>query len=163
MIVEIERKFLVKNNAWKKQVVTSKRCVQGYVATKPGCTVRVRIMGDQGFLTLKGPRKGITRAEYEYPIPVQHAEDMLSCLTGVLVSKTRHFVEHAGHTWEVDVFHDENDGLIVAELELEHEAEAFETPAWLGLEVSKIGRYTNKSLSVKPYTQWDLTLLKAEV
>lgn len=155
MTVEIERKFLVKTNAWKKQVKASELCVQGYVATKPGCTVRVRIMGEQGFLTLKGPRKGITRAEYEYPIPKQHAEAMLNCLTGRLVSKTRHFVEHAGHTWEVDVFHGDNEGLVVAELELDHEEEAFEKPHWLGLEVSKVGRYTNKSLSVKPYSQWD--------
>jgi adenylate cyclase len=155
MAVEIERKFLVKNNAWRKQVTESKACVQGYVATKPGCTVRVRIMGNQGFLTLKGARKGITRAEYEYPVPMEHAESMLNCLTGGLVHKTRHLVPHEGHIWEVDVFHGENEGLIVAELELSHEDEAFAKPDWLGSEVSDIGRYSNKSLSNKPYAQWD--------
>lgn len=157
MAREIERKFLVNQALWSPQTPGT-RFRQGYIAASVGRTVRVRVEGDQGRLTLKGPPQGVSRAEFEYPIPIADAEELLTTLCdGPLVEKTRYLVEHRGHTWEVDVFAGENEGLVVAELELESEDEAFERPAWLGAEVSHDPRYANSRLAQVPWKTWGTT------
>ncbi len=157
MKTEIERKFLTANEEWRMQTTGSIAMKQGYVPRAKGCaTVRVRLAGAQAFLTIKGPTHGISRAEFEYPIPVGDAEIMLKELCGSLVEKTRWLVPFGGHVWEVDEFHGENEGLVVAELELSGAEETFERPPWLGKEVSGDPRYFNSFLARLPYRQWNL-------
>lgn len=157
MKAEIERKFLTLNSDWRAAATERIVLKQGYVPrAKGGPTVRVRIAGEQGFLTLKGPTQGITRLEFEYPIPREDAEAMLKNFCGVIVEKFRWLVPFAGRTWEVDEFQGANEGLVVAELELEREDEPFETPPWLGREVSGDPRYFNSFLARLPYRDWGL-------
>ena len=154
MTVEIERKFLVADSAFLAGRA-GERLVQGYIASTARATVRVRIAGEQGWLTLKGCTEGFSRREFEYPIPLAHAEAILAELcTGPLIDKTRYRVAHAGHEWEVDVFHGENAGLLLAEIELAREDERFERPPWLGVEVSADPRYFNSNLAQRPYCHW---------
>lgn len=155
MATETERKFLVRSDEWREnaKAITVR---QGYLARDKGRTVRVRVAGNQGFITIKGKTlaDGITKPEYEYKIPKKDAEDLLKmCLRGI-VEKTRHLVKYRGRTWEVDEFHGDNKGLVVAELELKSAKEAFAKPAWLGKEVTEDGRYTNAALSENPYKNW---------
>jgi CYTH domain-containing protein len=152
---EIERKFLVTSDAWQRPGAPGERYRQGYLSVDPGRTVRVRVAGDNAFLTVKGPSAGAARAEYEYPIPVAHAEEMLDrlCLRP-LIEKTRHRVEHGGLTWEIDVFAGDNAGLVVAEVELDDEHQAIDLPPWAGREVTGDGRYANASLVTRPYATW---------
>lgn len=150
---EIERKFLVTGDGWREGAEGA-LYRQGYLAKDAERTVRVRIAGDQAYLTIKGRTTGTSRAEYEYEIPLKDAEELLRMCDGPLVEKTRHKVKHAGHTWEVDVFHGDNDGLIMAEVELESEDDEVEMPEWAGKEVSDDARYYNSSLSKKPYKTW---------
>lgn len=153
MPVEIERKFLVTGDAWRESSRPVK-IVQGYLSRDPDRTVRVRQKGDAAFLTIKGRATGITRTEIEFPIPLTDARDLfLLCLTP-LIDKTRHLLTHAGHTWEVDEFHGENEGLILAEIELPSEDSPFEPPPWLGPEVSSDHRYSNSRLSANPFKTW---------
>jgi adenylate cyclase len=159
MPYEIERKFLVHEDLWRAAAagpnVRRERFRQGYISLEPGRTVRVRAAGARAWLTLKGERTGLTRYEFEYAVPAADAEAMLEVLCQPpLIEKTRHFVEHAGHTWEVDVFEGENAGLIVAEIELSRADEAFETPAWVAQEVTDEDRYANSRLSQLPYSRW---------
>lgn len=152
MATEIERKFLVKNDSWKS---TAKGSLyrQGYLCTQP--TVRVRIAGDKSFLTIKGPSRGIARAEYEYSIPLEEASEMLDHLCQKpLIEKIRYTLEYAGHTWEVDEFMGENAGLVVAEVELENSDSTLELPDWVGEEVSHDARYYNANLVKMPYSRW---------
>ena len=153
MAVEIERKFLVASDAWREQISRSTRIAQGYLCTDPERTVRVRTKGEAAFLTIKGKNAGISRAEFEYAIPVADALAMLQLCPNVL-DKTRHLVNVDGHTFEVDEFHGANAGLIVAELELSSEDAAYPQPAWLGAEVSGDTRYYNSALSITPFSQW---------
>ncbi|QZA77507.1 CYTH domain-containing protein [Deefgea tanakiae] len=153
MAVEIERKFLVASDAWREQISHSTRIAQGYLCTDPERTVRVRTKGEAAFLTIKGKNAGISRAEFEYAIPVADALAMLQLCPNVL-DKTRHLVNVDGHTFEVDEFHGANAGLIVAELELSSEDAAYPQPAWLGAEVSGDTRYYNSALSITPFSQW---------
>ncbi|MDZ8120453.1 CYTH domain-containing protein [Pontiella agarivorans] len=153
MAVEIERKFLVVSDAWKSSVVESSICRQGYLVTDPKKTVRVRVMGDQGFLTVKGATDGFSRMEFEYEIDLADANYMLM-LCEQLVEKTRHYIEHDGLTWELDVFEGLNAGLVMAEVELESETQHFEKPVWAGEEVSEDERYFNGYLSKHPFSQW---------
>jgi len=154
MGTEIERKYLVNGDTWR-QGAEQLPCAQGYLATGPPVSVRVRIMGGNAMLTVKSGKTGITRAEYEYSIPVEDARELLStACTSAVIEKTRHLVQYAGMTWEVDEFHGENNGLIVAEIELESEDQPFESPPWLGPEVSHDPRYLNSSLSKHPYREW---------
>ncbi len=154
MGLEIERKFLVTSNAWRLSA-PGVRYRQGYLSSRDACTVRVRVAGEQAFLTLKGKAEGIARPEFEYEIPVSDAEAILSALCpGPLIDKTRHLVLHAGHSWEIDVFHGDNAGLVLAELELERPDELFEKPAWLGLEVTSDPRYQNARLAERPFQRW---------
>lgn len=156
MAIEIERKFLVTDlsaqAAWRTAPARVIR--QGYLNRDKLRTVRVRVAGEGAFLTIKGASVGATRAEFEYPIPPVDAQALLLLCDGPLIEKTRHVFQHAGTTWEVDVFAGENAGLVVAEVELQSEAQAFERPVWLGAEVTHDARYFNSHLAVHPYARW---------
>ncbi len=152
MATEIERKFLLANASWRDEIKYSTRIAQGYLATDP--TVRVRIKGEEGYLTIKGKSlDGISRAEFEYPVPVADVLEMLKLCPNVL-DKTRHIVEFGGFSWEIDEFHGENAGLIVAELELPAVDTVYARPQWLGEEVTGDVRYYNSMLSQQPYSRW---------
>jgi len=152
---EIERKFLVKGNAWRARATSARRLRQGYLCVDPGRTVRVRVAGDQAWLTIKGASTGAARAEYEYPLPLAEANRLLDelCLQPI-IDKTRHLVPHEGLTFEVDVFHGENDGLVLAELELEDAGATIALPAWIGAEVTGDERYFNAYLVRRPFKSW---------
>jgi adenylate cyclase len=154
--LEIERKFLVRNEGWRAGVFRSDRYRQGYLNDEIYCSVRVRICADQAWLNLKSVTLGAQRHEFEYPIPLKDAELMLDTLTRKpLVEKVRHFVQVGGHTWEVDVFEGDNAGLIVAEVELGRPDEPFELPDWAGEEVTYDPRYYNTTLASHPYKSWN--------
>lgn len=154
MSKEIERKFLVIGNAWKS-LGHSTVLRQGYLNDEKERTVRVRVAGDKGFLTVKGKNTGAVRAEFEYEIPVSDALAMLETMAlRPLIEKTRSVIEYAGHTWEVDEFTGDNAGLVVAEIELTDENEVFEKPDWIGDEVTGDARYFNSSLISRPFTKW---------
>lgn len=155
MILEIERKFLIINQSWRESVKTSRRIVQGYLADDGPASVRVRLDGDAANLNIKQSIVGAARAEYEYPISVDQAREMLDTLCVYPpIRKTRHLVDHAGHSWEIDVFDGANTGLIVAEIELASEDAAFARPSWLGREVTHRRSYYNHALAKHPYRQW---------
>jgi adenylate cyclase len=155
MGVEIERKFLVKNDSWRVHVESEWHTMQGYLANNANATVRVRVRGDTAYLTIKGPGRGISRSEYEYPIPVADAEAMLKELAvSPPVDKVRYRVRAGKHLWYLDVFAGENAGLVMAEVELAAEDEVFERPDWLGDEVSGDPRYFNVNLARNPYKHW---------
>lgn len=154
MPTEIERKFLVKSEEWRT-LGTGTIYRQGYIATKKGTTVRVRLAGNQGYITIKGTSKGISRAEYEYSIPAEDAQEMLDNLCEPpLIEKTRYKIEIAGLIWEVDEFAGKNQGLIVAEVELTDANQTIEMPDWIGQEVSDDARYYNANLAQHPYSEW---------
>lgn len=155
MSTEIEHKFLVLDDRWRQQVERSARMRQGYLTSDARCSVRVRIADGQGFLNLKSGTLGIQRSEYEYPIPLADAEEILDTLCEKpLLEKTRHFVHFGAHLWEIDEFAGDNRGLIVAEIELSHPDEPFVRPGWLGEDVSHDIRYYNSQLARHPYTTW---------
>ncbi|TXF87649.1 CYTH domain-containing protein [Neolewinella aurantiaca] len=155
MAQEIERKFLTVSEEWKKKVVRATTMKQGYLSSDPaGNTVRVRIAGEAAYLTIKGRSEGFTRPEFEYSIPVEDAYDMIELCKKPLVEKTRYLVSEFGKTWEVDVFDGANEGLVVAEIELESEGEEFTLPGWAGKEVSSDPRYYNSSLIGNPFSRW---------
>lgn len=150
---EIERKFLLQGDGWKTVKGTHYR--QGYLNSAKERTVRVRTIDDKGFLTIKGITVGATRLEYEYPIPASEATEMLDALCEKpIIDKSRYKVEHAGLTWEIDEFYGENEGLVVAEVELESEDQQFERPEWVGEEVTGDPRYFNSNLIKHPFTKW---------
>lgn len=155
MAKEIERKFLVKG-VFAHLAKKKTRIVQGYLCSVPERTVRVRIKGEQGFLTIKGigNASGASRYEWEKEIPVSEADDLLKICEPGVIDKYRYQVEAGPHTFEVDEFHGENEGLIVAEVELREESDAFEKPSWLGEEVTGDVRYYNSMLMKTPYTRW---------
>jgi len=152
LAVEIERKFRVTGDAWRNDSGVLYR--QGYLNRDKLRTVRIRIAGSAAFLTIKGKSTGATRAEFEYPVPMDDAQALLALCDGPLIEKTRYIVLHAGHRWEVDEFAGDNAGLVVAELELSAEDEAFERPAWLGEEVTHDARYFNSNLATQPFCTW---------
>ncbi|MEP6505223.1 MAG: CYTH domain-containing protein [Betaproteobacteria bacterium] len=152
MGIEIERKFLVVGDDWRQAPAVP--YAQGYLNRDKQRTVRVRIVRDQAWLTVKGASVGATRAEFEYAIPVADAEQLLALCDGPLVRKTRRVVVHAGATWEIDEFEGDNAGLVVAEIELASEDAAFEAPPWLGAEVTHDPRYFNSNLASAPYSTW---------
>ncbi len=151
--LEIERKFLVRGEPWL-QADSSVGIRQGYLIAEGPNTVRVRLTPDAAYLTVKGPTRGISRREFEYGIPLPEAEGLLALCPGPLVEKTRYLVFEAADRFEVDVFSGANVGLVVAEIELEHEGQAFARPAWLGREVSHDPRYRNRELARHPYSEW---------
>jgi len=154
MGVEIERKFLVVGSAWRT-LGQATLLRQGYLSTDPERTVRVRIEGEAARLTVKGKNRGATRGEWEYPIPVPDAAELLDTLCQQpLVEKIRHRIAVGGHAWEVDEFLGANAGLVVAEIELASEDEAFDKPGWIGQEVTHDHRYFNSNLIRHPYSAW---------
>jgi adenylate cyclase len=154
MAREIERKFLLKNDTWRAAVRRSQPMSQGYLASTPRSSVRVRIAGAEAWLNIKSGGLVASRLEFEYPVPVEDARELLALAEGPLVEKTRHFVEHGGMTFEIDEFHGENSGLVVAELELDREDQPFARPPWLGREVTELRRYYNVCLVEHPYRAW---------
>lgn len=156
-MVEIERKFLVLSDSYKKEAATQKRIVQGYLNSNPERTVRVRIKGDQGFLTIKGKSNdaGTIRMEWEKEIPLSDAEQLLTLCEKGAIDKIRYEIKSGIHTFEVDEFFGDNEGLTVAEIELSDENEAFEKPSWLGKEVTGDQRYYNSQLSNNPFKSWE--------
>lgn len=161
MALEIERKFLVIDDAWREQAKQVIPMAQGYLNDQASMdngaqrvSVRVRLEGDEARLNMKSREIGHTRQEFDYLIPVDDARALLALSVGGLIDKRRHLVDHAGHLWEVDEFLRDNAGLIVAEIELDSGDEWFERPAWLGREVTDSVRYYNLALASRPYSQW---------
>ncbi len=151
---EIERKFLVQGDAYRA-LATPERYRQGYVRTAGPATVRVRVAGERGYLTIKGPTQGLTRSEFEYAIPRADAEVLLDTLCErPQIEKLRYRIPAGAHTWEVDEFLGDNAGLVVAEIELRAEDEPFARPAWLGEEVTTDPRYRNSELARRPFQRW---------
>ncbi|MBO9716959.1 MAG: CYTH domain-containing protein [Pseudoxanthomonas sp.] len=161
MGIEIERKFLVAGEGWRAAAERVQPMAQGYLndlaAVEGGtqrASVRVRIEGGHAFLNIKSREPGHTRQEFDYPVPVADARQLLALCVGGLVDKRRHYVRHEGHLWEVDEFLGENAGLVVAEIELDSADEVFAHPAWLGQEVTDLQRYYNLALAERPYARW---------
>lgn len=154
MAKEIERKFLVTNDEWR-QLAKGTLYRQGYLNSIKERTVRIRTIDDKAFLTIKGVTTGITRAEYEYEIPHAECEAMLDNLAEKpIIEKKRYKVKHEGFIWEIDEFLGVNQGLIVAEIELQDENQKFDKPSWIGEEVSSDPRYYNSNLVSNPFTTW---------
>jgi adenylate cyclase len=155
-MLEIERKFLTTSNAFKNEAYTQNRITQGYLSSNPERTVRVRIKGNKGFLTIKGAsnESGISRFEWEKEIPIDEAQKLLLLCEKGVIDKTRFEVKFGNHIFEIDEFYGENEGLIVAEIELDSETETFEKPIWLGKEVTNDKRYYNSYLSQNPFKNW---------
>jgi adenylate cyclase len=157
MALEIERKFLLRSEEWRPQVVKRMLLRQGYLSSGSRSSIRARIAGEQAWLNLKAKRSGMTRLEYEYPIPRQDADEILEHLCqGPLIEKYRHELPLGAHVWEIDEFLGDNAGLIVAEIELDDEREAFDLPSWLGLEVTHDERYYNFNLATRPFKSWSV-------
>ncbi len=155
MGIEIERKFLLVGEAWKK-LAQGVRYRQGYLSTSKESTVRVRTIENTGYLTVKGKSTGATRSEFEYEIPVEDANAMLDQLCAKpLIEKNRYKIDYQGFTWEVDEFFGENQGLVVAEIELESEDQPYTKPEWVGAEVTQDQRYFNSNLARNPYCRWE--------
>ena len=156
MSLEIERKFLVKSDDFKHEAFRATRVTQGYVSSASGRTVRVRIMGDKGFITIKGPSNasGTTRFEWEKEIATDDVQQLLQVCEPGIIDKTRYLVKAEPYTFEVDEFYGDNEGLIVAEIELPDENAPFTHPSWLGKEVTGDRRYYNSQLLVHPYKDW---------
>jgi len=155
MATEIERKFLVKNMSWQEFSDKGTRYSQGYLVGSKFASVRVRIQGDKAFINIKSATIDITRQEFEYEIPLDEAKEMLETLCEKpLIEKTRYLLKNENHLWEIDVFSGDNDGLIVAEIELSDKDEVFAKPGWLGEEVSDDQRYYNVCLVTHPFKNW---------
>jgi adenylate cyclase len=155
MGLEIERRFLVKNDGWRKRAGRGARIRQGYIAIGDAASVRVRIKGkSKATLTIKSRTAELRRSEFEYAIPYKDAAALLSLCVSSIIEKVRYRVRLRHLTWEVDVFEGQNEGLIIAEIELRHEKEPLQLPEWLGQEITSQGRYSNTSLAVSPYSSW---------
>jgi adenylate cyclase len=156
MPTEIERKYLVKNIDFLKGL-KPKRIIQGYIAKSLKVSLRIRIIENKGFITIKGTRKGISRPEYEYEIPYHHAKELLDDFAGEsVIEKDRYKIPFAGRTFEVDVFYRQNAGLVMAEVELNSEKDKIDLPDWIGREVSKESKYYNSHLVIHPYCNWGI-------
>ena len=155
MALEIEHKFLLANDGWRENVSHSVIYRQGYLSSQSTSSIRVRISDNQAWLNIKSATIGTQRHEYEYEIPFSDAQEILDtlCLKPV-IAKTRHFVTHENHLWEIDEFEGDNAGLIVAEIELAQQNERFAKPDWIGIEVTQDVRYYNNNLTKNPYNQW---------
>lgn len=155
-MIEIERKFLVLSDEFKEEANSTERIVQGFLSTHEERTVRVRAAGDMGYLTIKGKSNeaGTIRYEWEKEIPIEEANELLMLCEKPVIDKTRYKISLGQHLYEVDVFHGENEGLIVSEIELADENETFEKPTWLGTEVTGDIRYYNSHLIKEPFINW---------
>ena len=156
MAQEIERKFLVKDSSFKEQAFSSSQIAQGYICSSRGRTVRIRIRDEKGYLTIKGPagENGLSRYEWEKEIPLDEAQELMKLCEPGMIDKTRYLVQSGSHVFVVDEFYGENEGLIVAEVELSSENESFEKPDFIGEEVTGIAKYYNSFLMKFPYTKW---------
>ena len=156
MAQEIERKFLVKDSRFKELAFSSSRIAQGYICSSRGRTVRIRIRDEKGYLTIKGPagENGLSRYEWEKEIPLDEAQELMKLCEPGMIDKTRYLVQSGNHVFEVDEFYGENEGLVVAEVELSSENEPFEKPDFIGEEVTGIAKYYNSFLMKFPYTKW---------
>jgi len=155
MGVEIERKFLVDPEKWQELTKPEGTVFrQGYMLRDALKTIRIRVTDSKGFITIKGQTTGISHSEHEYEIPVKDGNELLAAFCDAVVSKIRYCISFAGKLWEVDVFSGDNEGLIVAEIELDDELEAFDQPDWVAAEVTGDERYYNSNLSVNPYKSW---------
>lgn len=152
--IEIERRFLLKNDSWRQHASAPQILQQGYLSVEKECTMRVRIVGEQAWLTIKGYVSDVSRSEFEYPIPLNDAQMMLATLCPFKLEKHRYTVAYEGFVFEIDEFFGENAPLIVAELELPSEDAAFARPDWLGEEITSHGKFTNAYLSKHPYSTW---------
>lgn len=155
MTIEIERRFLLKNDNWRTEAGTPEKMLQGYLSVEKEAAIRVRIIGDKAWLTLKGYISDITRSEFEYEIPLQHAEQIMQTMCRFKLEKHRYKISHQGFVFEIDEYFGENAPLIVAELELDSEQAEFPQPDWLGQEITSDGRFTNAYLSKHPYATWE--------
>ncbi|MBQ8520891.1 MAG: CYTH domain-containing protein [Bacteroides sp.] len=157
MALEIERKFLVKDNSYRQLAESSSRIAQGYICSGRGRTVRIRIRDDKGYLTIKGPaaQGGLSRYEWEKEIPLDEAQELMRLCEPGMIDKARYLVRSGNHVFEVDEFYGENEGLVVAEVELRSEEEAFEKPSFVGEEVTGDVRYYNSFLMKWPYRTWN--------
>lgn len=155
-MIEIERKFLVKSDAFKLEAIANYKIAQGYLNSNPERTVRIRIKGEKGFITIKGlgNASGMSRFEWEKEIPIDEAKQLLSLCEQGIIEKTRFEVKVGNHLYEIDEFYGANKGLLLAEVELAFETEKFEKPNWLGVEVTKDSRYYNAYLSQHPFGNW---------
>lgn len=156
MAQEIERKFLVKDDSFKKMAYHSSRILQGYICSARGRTVRIRIRDEKGFLTIKGPAggNGLSRYEWEKEIPLEEAQELMKLCEPGMIDKTRFLVRSGKHIFEIDEFYGENEGLVVAEVELASEDETYEKPDFIGEEVTGDVRYYNSFLMRTPYKTW---------
>ena len=156
MALEIERKFLVKDESYKQMAFSSSRIAQGYICSARGRTVRVRIRDEKGYLTIKGPSEegGLSRYEWEKEISLAEAKELMKICEPGMIDKMRYLVQSGNHTFEVDEFYGDNEGLVVAEVELKHENELFEKPSFIGKEVTGIVKYYNSFLMKCPYKNW---------
>lgn len=155
-MIEIERKFLVASNAFKSDALRKNNIAQGYLSAHTERTVRVRIKGEKGYLTIKGESNetGLSRFEWEKDISVEEAKQLLLLCEKGVIEKIRYEIQVGEHLFEVDEFLGENEGLVIAEVELQSESEIFEKPSWLGIEVTQDHRYYNSYLSQNPFTSW---------
>ncbi|RPD99573.1 CYTH domain-containing protein [Aureibaculum marinum] len=156
MALEIERKFLVKNDAFKNEALKKQKIIQGFLSSVPERTVRIRVIENLGYITIKGigNASGVSRFEWEKEIEVEEALNLLKICEPGVIDKTRYYIKSDNHTFEVDEFYGENNGLIIAEIELISENETFTKPEWLGKEVTGITKYYNSSLVKNPYKLW---------
>ena len=156
MAIEIERKFIVTDDSYKAMAFSSDRIAQGYICREGGNSARVRIRGNKGYITIKGPSLdgGLSRFEWEKEISVAEALELLKLCHGGIIDKIRHLVKCGEHIFEVDEFFGDNEGLVVAEVELEDAGETFEKPAFIGQEVTGDKRYYNSRLTIFPYKSW---------
>lgn len=154
MTIEIERRFLLKDDSWRAEAGEPEMMRQGYLSVDKKCTIRVRIIGRKAWLTLKGYISDTTRSEFEYEIPITHAEQMMQTMCPFKLEKHRYKIEYRGFMFEIDEYFGDNAPLVVAELELPGEGVPFEKPDWLGEEITSNGKFTNAYLSKHPYSQW---------
>ena len=155
MAIEIEHKFLLVNDSWRQQTIHSVNYKQGYLSALPTSSIRVRVSGERAWFNIKSATVGTQRQEYEYEIPLEDAHEILDTLCKKpLIEKTRYFIRSGDLTWEIDEFHGDNQGLVVAEIELPDVDTVFHKPDWLGEEVSHDKRYYNNNLANHPYSQW---------
>lgn len=156
-MIEIERKFLIKSDAYKDEAVSKERIIQGFLNTHEERTVRVRITGDFGYLTIKGKSNdtGTSRFEWERELPVDEARALISLCEPGIIDKTRYIVPKGAHFFEIDEFHGANEGLVLGEIELGKEHETYERPDWLGTEVTGDIKYYNSKLSKNPFNTWN--------
>ena len=155
MNVEIERKFLVNTAKWKRVAKKNGQLFrQGYLSADPRITMRVRVAHDRAWLTIKGKTQGISRPEFEYEIPMEDANELLEKFSLYEIQKVRHEVRYKGKVWEVDEFRGENEGLIVAEIELDDEEENISLPQWIESEITNDARYSNSNLAMHPFINW---------